>query len=65
MKAMIVNTTDAFEPITVGVTIQTQDELDAVLNIFSLDVRSGILIHKERDRAVIMNLLNAVQDAIR
>tara|TARA_R110001632_G_C11087562_1_gene389436 strand:+ start:376 stop:573 length:198 start_codon:yes stop_codon:yes gene_type:complete len=65
MKASKANTAGDFTPIGVRVTIETQDELDAILNIFSLDVRSGVLTHKERDRCVIMNLLNAVQDAVR
>jgi len=65
MKASKANTSGDFTPIGVLLTVETQDELDAILNIFSLDVRSGTLTHKERDRCVIMNLLNAVQDAVR
>ena len=65
MKAKLDKSTDVWTPIIINITLETENEYNALRNIYAVqEVTSIDAEHRVRDRNVLTGLINAMIEAI-
>ena len=65
MKAKLDKSTDVWTPIIINITLETENEYNALRNIYAIqEVTSIDAEHRVRDRNVVTGLINAMIAAI-
>jgi hypothetical protein len=65
MKAKLDKSADVWTPIIINITLETENEYNALRNIYAIqEVTSIDAEHRVRDRNVVTGLINAMIEAI-
>ena len=65
MKAKLDKSANVWTPIIINITLETEDEYNALRNIYAIqEVTSIDAEHRVRDRNVVTGLINAIIEAI-
>ena len=65
MKAKLDKSADVWTPIIINITLETENEYNALRNIYAIqEVTSIDAEHRVRDRNVVTGLINAIIEAI-